>query len=251
MKNKPLIFSLLSFLCLIEPAIKVFYFKAITQFDLMVILANLQTRNSFMEVFDFWLAFPIAGLLILKLRKWTYFAFMSMLGYVLYSIATYEQYTWPYNSDSPFMYNYVVAALSLAVFVYFLFPQARQPFFDRRIRWWEPKTRFNVQFSCKLHSRNLTFTTQILNISETGAFLRDSEYLKSGDHLNMEFNFLGQTIVVPVEVIHQSHSHGQSGFGVNFTFSSFSQSMKIVKVIKVIKNSHAVFNNSKDLKIVA
>lgn len=247
MKNKPFIFTVLSILCLIEPVIKVLYFKAITQFDFFVILANLQARNSFMEVFDFWLVFPIAGLLIVKLRKWTYFAFMSVLAYVVYGILTYEKYTWPYNSDKPFMYNYVVAFAAMAVFVYFLFPQARQPFFDRRVRWWEPKTRYNVQFACKLHSQSLTFTSQILNISETGAFLQDSSYLKMGDRLQMEFHFLGQLIEVPIEVVHKAGS----GYGVKFVFQNFSQSLKMVRVIKVIRNSHAVFNNSKDLKIVA
>lgn len=252
MKNKPFIFSLLSFLCLIEPAIKVLYFKAITHFDFIVILANLQARNSFLEVFDFWLAFPIAGLFILKLRKWTYFGFMSVLAYVIYKIATYEEYTWPYNSDSPFMYNYVVALMSLAVFVYFLFPKAREPFFDRRIRWWEPKTRYNVQFACKLHSNTLTFNSQILNISETGAFLQESSYLKVGDRLQLEFHFLGQVIEVPVEVVHhRSNTPGANGFGIRFIFRSLPQKFRMAKVIRVVRNSHAVFNNPKDLKIVA
>lgn len=252
MKNKPLIFSLLSILCLIEPVIKVLYFKAITHFDFLVILSNLKARDSFVEVFDFWLAFPIAGLLLLKLRKWSYFGFMSVLGYVIYKIATYEEYTWPYNSDSPFLYNYVVAFMSLGVFVYFLLPKAREPFFDRKLRWWEPKTRYNVQFSCKLHTSTLTFTSQILNISETGAFLQECSYLKVGDRLDMEFQFLGQTIEVPVEIIHhRSTAPGPQGFGIKFHFQSLPQKLKLIKVIRVVKNSHAVFHNSKDLKIVA
>lgn len=251
MKNKPFIFTLLSILCFIEPAIKVLYFKAITNFDFLVIFANLKARNTFMEVFDFWLVFPLAGMFIFKLRRWTYFAFMSVLGYVIYNIATYEKYTWPYNSDTPFMYNYVVAGLSLVVFTYFLFPQARKPFFDRRVRWWEPKTRYNVSFACKLHSRTLTFNSQILNISETGAFLQDSPYMKVGDQLGMEFNFLGQLITLPVEIVHRSASNGHAGFGVKFNFRTFSQSIRVMRVIRVIRNSHAIFNNSKDLKIVA
>lgn len=134
MKNKPLIYTILSILCLIEPAIKILYFKAITQFDFAVILANLQARNTFMEVVDFWLIFPIAGLLVTRLRKWTYFAFIAVLAYINYNIFTYEKYTWPYNSDSPFFYNYVVSFLSVAVLVYFMTPKVRTQFFNKRIR---------------------------------------------------------------------------------------------------------------------
>jgi hypothetical protein len=135
MKNKPFIFTLLSVLCLIKSLIKVLYFKVSTQFDFLVIFASLLARDSFREVVDFWLIFPIAGPLILKLRPWTYFALLGVLLYINYNIFTYERYTWPYNSDSPFFYNYAVALLSVAVFVYFLSPTVRQPFFDRRVRW--------------------------------------------------------------------------------------------------------------------
>lgn len=251
MKNKPFIFTLLSILCMIEPAIKVLYFKAITHFDFMVIFANLKARNTFMEVFDFWLVFPIAGLLIMKVRKWTYFAFMSVLAYIMYNISTYEKYTWPYNSDAPFLYNYVVVAMSAAVFVYFLFPKVREPFFDRRVRWWEPQLRYAVQINCKVHGPNLTFPTQMLNISQTGAFLQYSPYLKVGERLHLEFNFLGQSIEVPVEVVHKSTIKNYPGYGVRFVFRSFTQSLRVAKVINVIKRSNVLFNDVKDPKQAA
>lgn len=245
MKNKPLIFTVLSVLCLIEPVIKVLYFKAITNFDFMVIFANLQARNSFIDVVDFWLIFPIAGLLILKLRKWTYFTFMAVLAYINYNIFTYEKYTWPYNSDSPFMYNYVVALMSVAVFVYFLSPKVREPFFDRRVRWWEPKARYNVQIHCKLHSNNFAFPTEIINISQTGAFILDSKYMKVGDKFQLEFNFLGQTIVTPVEVVHKHTVQNQTGYGVKFNFKSLAQSVRMAKVINVLKKSNVMFKEEK------
>lgn len=239
MKNKPFIFSILSFLCLIEPVIKILYFKAITHFDFLVILANLKARNTFLEVFDFWLVFPMAGLLIVRLRKWTYFGFMSILAYIVYNIFTYEKYTWPYNSDTPFMYNYVVALMAFSVFAYFLSPSAREPFFDRRARLWETKTRYKIEISCKLKSSSLTFPSKILNISKTGAFVQDSPYIKVGDTLEMEFNFLGHTVEVPVLIVNKHSSHNKQGYGVEFKFKSFGQSIRMGKVINVIKKSHA------------
>lgn len=241
MKNKPFIFTVLSVLCFIEPLIKVLYFKATTQFDFVVIFANLQARNTFLEVIDFWLIFPIAGMLIMRLRKWTYFSFMAVLAYINYNIFTYEKYTWPYNSDSPFLYNYVVALMSVAVFAYFLSPKVREPFFDRRVRWWEPKTRYNVHISCKLQGSHLTFPSQIINISQSGAFVHDSKYMKIGEQLIMEFNFLGQTVTVPVEVVNRHALHGQVGFGLKFTFKTLKQSVTMSKVIKVLKKSQSEF----------
>lgn len=241
MKNKPLIFTVLSVLCLIEPLIKILYFKASTHFDFLVIMANLKARNTFMEVFDFWLVFPLAGLLIVKLRKWSYFAFMGILAYINYNIFTYEKYTWPYNSDTPFMYNYVIAFLSLAVFSYFLMPKVREPFFDRRVRWWEPMARYNVQINCKLHSKNLAFPTEIINISKTGAFLMESRYINVGDRLEMVFNYMGVRIEVPVEVVNKHAIKGQMGFGVKFHFKNFSQSLRMAKLISVLRRTNAEY----------
>ncbi len=245
MKNKPLIFTILSILCFIEPAIKILYFKAMTGFDFLVIFANLKARNSFIEVIDFWLIFPIAGLLITKLRKWSYFSFMGILAYIIYNILTYEKYTWPYNSDSPFLYHYLVALTSTAVFLYFLSPKAREPFFDRRVRWWEPKTRYNVQITCKLHSSHVVFPSEILNISQTGAFILGSKYTKVGDKLLMEFNFLGQHITVPVEVMNEHSINNLAGFGVRFKFSTLAQSIRMGKVISILKKSHNAFKVDK------
>lgn len=230
MKNKPLIFSVLSVLCLIEPMIKLFYFKYTTNFDFMVIIANVMARNTFREVMDFWLVFPIAGLLIMKLRKFTYFSFMGVLLYIIHNIVTYEKYTWPYNSDEPFIYNKIVALVAMGVFVYFLSPKARQPFFDRRVRWWEPKVRYTVNMNCKLDNGHLVFPSSIMNLSHSGAFIAHSPYLKVGDKLEIEFNFLSNTITLPLEVMNEHEILGHKGFGVKFNLT-YGQSLMMSRVM--------------------
>ncbi len=229
---------MISILCIIEPLIKVLYFKAITHFDFMVIISNLFARDSFRDVFDFWLVYPLAGLLLLKLRKWTYFAFMTLLAYIIYNITTYEKYTWPYNSDSPFMYHYVVVIMAVMLFMAFLLPGVWEPFFDRRVRWWEPKVRYPAGINCALKNENLIFASEIINISLTGAFLKDSSYFKVGDKLDLEFSFLGKEVSVPVTVIHKHSLGGRHGYGVQFTFKSFKQNVLVARIIHVLKHSN-------------
>ena len=230
MKHKPFIFSLLSILCFVEPMIKILYFKAATDFDFLVIISNLLARNTFREVIDFWLVFPIAGLLILKLRRLTYFAFMGVLLYIVHNIVTYEKYTWPYNSDQPFIYNKIVA---MGVFVYFLSPKARQPFFDRRVRWWEPKIRYTVNLNCKLDNGHLCFPSSIMNLSQTGAFISYSPYIKVGDKIQLEFNFLSNVISIPMEIMNEHDILGEKGFGVRFLLT-YGQSVMMARVISKI-----------------
>jgi hypothetical protein len=238
MKQKPLIFNLIALLCIIEPLIKILYFKASTQFDFMLILSNLLSRHSMREVFDFWMVYPLAGLSLIKLRKWTYFGFMSLLLYIVYSILTYEKYTWPYNSDSPFLYNYVVVALSMIVFAIFLMPNIREPFFEKRVRWWERKARYAVGIECSLKNDSIIFSSQIIDISMSGAFLKDSSYFNVGDSLNLEFTYNGEAISLPVIVMNKHSFQDKTGYGVQFSFNSFKQNVLLNKVINVIKKTH-------------
>src|SRR5690606_23987212 len=142
------------------------------------------------------------------------------------------------------------AILSVGVFVYFLSPKVREPFFDRRVRWWEPKSRYNVQLQCKLHSSHLTFPTQIINISQSGAFVQESKYMKIGDHLQLDFNFLGQTISLPVEVVHKHTIKDMTGYGLKFHFKTFRQNVLMTKVINVLKKSQSEFKekNKENIK---
>lgn len=238
MKQKPLLFTILMILCLIEPLIKIFYFKALTHFELPVIMANLMARTSIKEIFDFWLVFPLAGLALVKIRNWSYFVFLALLSYVIYSFVTYEAYTWPYNSATPFFYNQVVVVFSVLILVAFLIPQVRRPFFDKRVRWWEPKTRYIVNINCRVQGKNVVFPSEILDISKTGAFLRESSYFNIGDELAIEFKYLGMNFNLPVQVISQHVSRGQAGVGVRFLFISLRQNISVAKFIAALKASH-------------
>lgn len=239
MRKKPLVFTLVSLLCIVEPLIKILYFKVTTQFDFDVIIQNLLARESFLEVIDFWLIYPLAGLLILKLRKINYYAFMSVLVYIFYSIATYEKYTWPYNSDKPFVYNYVITALSFAVFLYFLLPSTRRPFFDSRVRWWEPMVRYNVYLPCTVSKSDLTFQANVLNISKSGLFIEDHDKVQIGDLLNIYLEAFGIKLNATIEVMNKHTLNNKIGFGARFRLDSIGQNLTVRSLISRIKRSQS------------
>ena len=235
MRNKPLIFQLLSVLFLLEPGIKILYFKASTQFDLSLILANVFSRNGFREIFDFWVVFPLAGVMLWKLRKWTYFAFLAIMAYLIFSIATYEQYTWPYNSDSPLFYHYFVIAVTLLTIGYFLVPDVRAPFFNRKLRWWESKPRYKTSIPAKITGNKITFQSEILNISQTGAFLKDNNLLAPGDVVALSFESEGLLLEIPVKVVSRHVINSTTGYGVQFFPTSLTQKLQMFRLIGKIR----------------
>jgi hypothetical protein len=103
--------------------------------------------------------------------------------------------------------------------------------------------------NCKLQSSNLTFPSTIVNISQSGVFVEDSKYINLGDTLQIEFNFLGQMISLPVQVMNKHKSGNTTGYGLQFKFSTYRQSVMMAKIIKVLKKSQSEFKEG--LKIAA
>ncbi len=235
MKTKPLLIKILMYAFFIEPMIKILYFKAATHFDFATILENLMTRTSPREIFDFWLVFPLAGLMLVRLRQWSYYAFLTFMLYIVFSIFTYEKYTWPYFSDSPLTYHYIMVILSLGAFAYLLFPRVREPFFNRRLRWWETRTRYQTQMSAKVMGSKVTFHTDIVNISLSGAFLKDNGNLDPGQDLTLEFSNAGVTVNIPVKVMSKHMIGDQMGYGVEFTPRNFKQRFELHKLVRTLK----------------
>lgn len=237
MRKKPLFITLVSLLCFIEPLIKVLYFKATTHFDFAVILANLGARSGFKDIFEFWLLFPLAGLMIVKLRNWTYVTFIALMGYSIHSILNYEEYTWPYNADTPFGYNIGVAVMCFAVIVYFLLPETRRPFFDARVRWWEPMVRYDVDIPCALVGSFGSLDTNIINISKSGVFIADTDKITVGDNIRMDMVAFGEVLCITLVVKNKHKLKGQAGFGAQFYFQNLSQYYKVRSIVSKIKAS--------------
>ncbi len=226
---------MLSIFFLLEPAIKILYFKAATHFDFYTIFENVLSRHSFREIFDFWIVFPVAGVMLWKLRKWTYFAFLAVMSYLIFSILTYEKYTWPYNTDKPLLYHYFVIAITLLTIAYFLAPTVRAPFFNRNLRWWESKPRYRITIPAKVTGNKITFQTEIINISQTGAFLKDNNLLAPGDVISLSFESEGLMMEVPVKVISRHVIADTPGYGVQFFPTSISQKFQMVRLISRIR----------------
>lgn len=238
MRNKPFIFQLLSVLFFLEPLMKILYFKASTHFDFAIVMANVFSRSGFREVFDFWIVFPAAGIMLWKLRKWTYFAFLGVMTYLIFSILTYESYTWPYNSESPLFYHYFIIVLTIFTFAYFLVPDVRAPFFNGKLRWWESMPRYKTVIPAKVTGNKVTFQSEILNISQTGAFIQDSDHLSPGDVVSISFESEGLVLEMPVKIISRHVISSTPGIGVQFFPLTLSQKIQMFRLVSRVRNQH-------------
>lgn len=231
-KTKPILFSLITSFCLLEPLAKLYYFKVSTQFEWTIIFSNLLSRDSIGDIVNFWLLFPIAGLTLLKIRVWSYCLFMSVMAYNVYSLVTYEAYTWPYNNNMPHAYNLLLTVVCLGIIIAFCFPRIRAPFFDRRARWWEPQKRHDIFLETELRTSFDTIQAVINNISTTGAFILNVNGVEVGDRLVVNFRILDELFACEIKVVHQLNNGVVNGYGVKFVNMSFKSRDRLAKVLK-------------------
>lgn len=244
MKTKPIFFSSITLFCLFEPVAKLVYFKTTTHFPWETILSNLMSRDTMADVFNFWLIFPLAGLTLLKIRSWSYVLFLSLMSYNVYSLVSYEAYTWPYNEVRPHVYNLALTLCCLGIIIAFMFPRVRKPFFDRRSRWWEPQKRHNIFLESELKNNYDTMTAVVSNISATGAYLLNAEDLWIGEHLLINFRIMDELFTTEVVVVRKVSDISVNGYGVKFLNMSFQNKRRLAEALKVWEQTHAPMDES-------
>lgn len=245
MPHKPLYFRVLCILFLLEPIVKLVYFKVSTDFSFLLILDNVLSRQSFYEIFSFWLAFPLAGLCLVKIRNWSYFIFLYLLIFNASILLTYDGHAWPYNSESPLLYHYVLFVLSIIVAMTFLLPVIREPFFNKKTRWWETRKRFKLQWTGAIFDEVEYHEVWIENISYSGVLLRSTQPLHIGENLYLRFSYGHFSLSLPIRIV-RSHDNEGVMFGASFCHLSLQEKIDLFLFIVHLEKS-----SSKNQQILA
>lgn len=236
MKHRPLIFILIAVAHLIEPLIKISYFKVTTPFSFATIISNISQIHTPREIFEFWFLFPIGGLALLGVKKWSYPVFVGVQVYSIWSHLSYEQYTWPYVSEVPFASSLILLFMNVLVMIYFALPDVRKPFFDRSIRWWETRTRYDLSLPitfCLTSSSNL-IDGEILNISQTGVFIKHNGVYDVDTTVRMNISYKEYSITLDGVIKSHHATNGNRGIGVKFDFQNIWENLFIRKMVKAI-----------------
>ena len=256
MKNRPLILVILSLLHFCEPLLKIFYFKTKTHFDLMMILNNLTTYNieNIKGLFDFWFVFPIGGIALITVRKWSYPLFITVQIYSVLTHITYQKFAWPYFAETPFYSSFALLIMNTLLIIYVSLPEVRQLFFNKSMRWWETRIRHTLQLPITIWHNNpqKLEKASLMNISDTGAFLHYNKEVELGDIINLNISFLDQHVTVKGLVVRNQFQDGAKGFGVRFTHKTPLSISKfkirsLVRMVKIyLKNKEKINNKIND-----
>lgn len=184
-------------------------------------------------------ALPVAtGVSMLIYRKWTYPLFIAAMMWTFGE----NIFIW---LKHPTVFGILPIAIlnvpNLGVIAYFCVPGVRRVYFDARIRWWESKPRYQVDWNAGLDRGSSHSQCRVRDISEGGLFfeIEKGSALQLGEMVRIHLKFSTKEFSVPGKVVHK-RERGQGnvrimGAGILFGEISKPERKAINGLIKELK----------------
>lgn len=187
----------------------------------------------------------IAGIAIYACKKWSFYVYLlSITALFAFSYYAFQSKG---GSLSP-MYLGLAYVVNISVVIYFLIPAVRNVYFDRRMRWWEIKPRYQCDYKAnwKFEEDEVIHDGEVGNISVNGLFLKSIIMPRDQDlvEITIPFNegvvgkFTGQVI------FHKAAK--KIGFGVQFVHTKDSK--KLAKEIVQFLDDNGQRINALDIR---
>lgn len=227
MLKRPLILKLFAFFLFIDPLLRVVFLSIEKEFDFTVVLMK-ALNLPLGDLFNFWLLFPISGLLILGVKNYTYILFIAIQFYSLYFHINYEEYSWPYLSKTPALNSYILLIINMFMVTYLLFPRSREIFFKKELRWWERGSRYTINEPCFVKVLDREVHGKVCDISFGGALLSLDEKIDVGSIVKLDFEILEKNLTLNGQIVREVESlEGEVQFGIQFIFESSWQKLQL------------------------
>lgn len=211
MAKKPWPIIILATLHFIEPLLKILFYSAYWQVSPLQLVQHVVERESTLSAILFFGAFPLGGLAIISVKKWSLPVYLAVQSLVL----SHNFSDWLYNEHAvPLTFLVMVTALNLTVVAYFLVPAVRLAYMDPNLRWWEALPRYRVNFPAKLTQLPIEkLGVHIRDISEGGVLLaiHPRAELDLTQPLDITFNFEIYDFKLSGDVRHQRIEKAPSG----------------------------------------
>ena len=219
MKQRPWPIILLAWFHLLAPIGNFFFSSYIHNVDIgLYFKAHFEPANLGQTALFFGLPI-LAAISIYLCKKWSFWAYFG----IMFCMIVFSVKNWQTNPSLPIVLLAVLIFTNIVLVGYFLIPAVRAVYFDPRLRWWETKPRYNVDYVADLKVGNHTSQGKIMNLSEGGVFVQTKEAPEDGANVSVLFQDGDKKFNIPGTAIHHAKLK-EMGIGVQFTHSSDTSS---------------------------
>ena len=202
--------------------------------------AYFDSTNAVASLFFFVLP-PLAGLAIYLCKKWSLLAYFGIMTVIL----IHSIYNWSSRPELETIIPLIILFIvNLSIVAYFLIPAVRLVYFDPRLRWWETKPRYSVNYDATIKYNDQIINAKVMNLSESGLFALIKDFVPT-DSTKIEISFVddGTTYSMIGTVIHHTRQ-GEMGIGIRFIHTA--DASRSIKFLTRKLDSEGKRNTSRD-----
>jgi len=240
MEHKPWPLLILAFIHFIEPLTKVLFYSVIFSVTPLHIVQTLYQSETILHLFNFFCLFPLAGIAIFAIKKWSLPLFLLVELYVFIINIDYLQTL--YQTDQILLFTSFVffGVLNVIIVTYLLIPAVRIAYLDPRVRWWETYPRYHTNIDIKI---NNSISGKIQNISRSGVFITTNYDLPIDTAAQLDFTFNSQSkesnLKPNVVVLNKYEINNATGYGAIFHELTKNEKRLIKTIIKTLDKTGA------------
>lgn len=242
MEYKPWPLLILAFFHFIEPILKISFYSVYFQINPLDVIAIEYQAGSTRHVFEYFFLFPIAGIAIFAIKKWSFPVFIGVEVWAFISNIPYLNELYQANQLLLLCYFIFFIILNVTVVSYLLIPAVRIAYLDPRIRWWEAKPRYSISIEGKVDNHPIG---TIKNISESGVFLATQKDLAIDSEIDLQFTFTMPLdppnefeINLKASVLHKFTIDKHEGYGISYINLNSGNTHLIHSMIKALETSN-------------
>ena len=174
--------------------------------------------------------YPLAGFAIFSVKEWSYPVYLIIMA--IASWANFQDYR---HFSSVFTLQLFIATtvLNVGLVSYFLLPAVRAAYFNKRLRWWESKPRYEIAVPAVLERDGFRTKCTIANISEGGVFLKCGKKLEQNEVVQLQFTVFSRPVDVQGKVVYRLWK-GIRGYGVEFIHTDETK-QQIIRLTKGLR----------------
>ena len=226
MQYKPWIMIVIGICHLLEPVAKIVYYSILLNINPFELTVQQFHNFRIFHILNFFLTFPIAGIAILSVKKWSLPVFLLaqaiVIGDFLFKVpAFYESGQFAIITSSGIFYF-----INIVLVTYFLGSSLKIAYLDPKVRWWESSPRYIINIPGKSDFENLT----VNDLSLTGAYITVDEIPLSEFMLSFEVET--ENIAIQCQPVHEIKLYEQSGCGVQFINPDKKKLKRIIKKLE-------------------
>lgn len=245
MRRRPWpIVILAAFQAILEPINNLFLNAWFSHVSPRVYLAYFIENRQLLSLFYLFILPPIMGVSAYAMKKWSYYVFVAGATWMLF-----HNFGLVREGNIALSYAIAIYIGNVGFVSYFLLPRVHAPYMNPKLRWWESKPRFLVDWPCRVSSASdsESLSCRVQDFSEGGVFVTSSDAIAMEQVIELRMSTPSSEILtLKAKPVFSRPVQNGLGFGLQFVDLDKTTTKRLSMVSKELKKSGVAFRNGKD-----